>query len=472
MELGLASNIDKIDVLATAVEGITNVGGVSVEVKEGETYTIPKGYHNGAGTVSGVAGGGNYTLQSKTVTPTKKQQSIVSDEGYYGLSDVVVGAIPDNYQDVTAVTATAGDVLATKKIVDAEGTIVVGTMTNNGDVAVTLDTTTTSYTVPAGYHAGAGAVAVVTEEKSATPTKEAQDITPTAGKVLSKVSVAPIPANFIDTTDATATAGQILSGETAYVNTEKVTGTMVNNGAVSETLTAAKTSYTVPVGYHNGEGRVSIALEDKHVTPTEDEQLVRPSDGKLLEQVTVAAIPGNYINTNDATVDAADILVGEIAYGTDGEGNAVKVEGAMPNNGSVNKVLDATEENQSFTIAEGYHDGTGAVSISLETKTVAPSHNAQTITPTAGKVLGTVTVSAIPEELISTEDGTATAEQILAGATAYVQGEKVEGTMANNGDVTKTMDGITVESVTIPAGYTTGGTISLTSDIADALAAI
>lgn len=71
--LGLATSTSKLDALATAVDGIANRGAVSATVQEGDTYTIPAGYHNGSGTVSGVAGGGNYSLQSKTATPTKNQ---------------------------------------------------------------------------------------------------------------------------------------------------------------------------------------------------------------------------------------------------------------------------------------------------------------------------------------------------------------------------------------------------------------
>ena len=104
VDLGLATSTAKLDVLATAVDGITNRGAVSATVQEGDTYTIPAGYHNGSGTVSGVAGGGNYTLQSKSVTPTKSQQSITPDSGYYGLSDVTVAAIPEGLPAVLTLT--------------------------------------------------------------------------------------------------------------------------------------------------------------------------------------------------------------------------------------------------------------------------------------------------------------------------------------------------------------------------------
>lgn len=367
VNFGLVEPTANLDTCAEAIDGIVNQGAVSATVQEGDTYTIPKGYHNGAGTVSGVSGGGSYNLQSKSVTPTKQQQSITPDSGYYGLSDVTVGAIPQNYQDVSSVTAAAGDVLTGKVFVTSAGAV--------------------------------------------------------------------------------------------------TTGTMANNGAASKVLTAADPSYTVPKGYHSGAGTVSINPETKTVTPTTSQQTVSPAPGKVLSSVTVNAIPAQYVDTSDATATAAQILDGATAY-VDGD----LVEGTMPNNGAVNKTLTAQE--QSYTIPAGYHSGTGSVSISPESKTATPTKSQQTISPTAGKVLASVTVEPIPAQYVDTSSATATADQILDGKTAFVGGELVEGTMPNNGATSLELDGMQATSVSVPAGYTSGGSVTLTNSIETALAAI
>ena len=259
--LGLVTATAKLDDCATAVDGITNQGAVSATVQEGDTFTIPAGYHNGSGTVSGVAGGGNYKLQSKTVAPTKAQQAVTPDSGYYGLSDVTVSAIPDAYQDVSSVTATAADTLTGKVFVTSDGTVTTGTMANNGAVTKALDAATTSYTIPKGYHSGAGKVSVTTETKEVTPTKAAQEIVPSTGKLLSKVSVAAIPAVYVDTSDADAVAANILDSKTAYVNGAKVVGAMPNNGSVSASMDGlTTTSVTISAGYTSG-GTVSLTSD-------------------------------------------------------------------------------------------------------------------------------------------------------------------------------------------------------------------
>ncbi len=61
-----------------------------------------------------------------------------------------------------------------------------------------------------------------------------------------------------------------------------------------------------------------------------------------------------------------------------------------------------------------------------------------------------------------TESANVTASDLLSGKTAYGASGSVSGSMANNGATGGTI-GTKTGTVTIPAGYTTGGTVSLTN---------
>lgn len=135
----------------------------------------------------------------------------------------------------------------------------------------------------------------------------------------------------VNSSDATAAVAEILKDKTAYARGSKLTGTMPNNGAVSKELATVSEEYTVPMGYHDGSGKVKIAATEqakiipanikqgvevlgivgtlepssnitahaKSVTPTFSAQTVLPDDGyDYLSQVTVAAIP--YTETDNA----------------------------------------------------------------------------------------------------------------------------------------------------------------------------
>lgn len=133
-----------------------------------------------------------------------------------------------------------------------------------------------------------------------------------------------------DTSDADATAAEILDTKTAYVNGNKLTGAMPNRGSAQGTISTVNGSYSIQNGYHDGSGSVAIdsteqakiiagnikegieilgvtgtytgegvTAQAKTATPSTSQQTILPDSGyDYLSQVTVAAIP--YTETDNA----------------------------------------------------------------------------------------------------------------------------------------------------------------------------
>ena len=195
--------------------------------------------------------------------------------------------------DTSNATATATRVLSgyTCYVNDAK---ITGTMTNRGTVNQSLNPGG-SYTIPAGYHSGSG-----------------------------KVTVTSLSAN----TSGTANASHILSGYTGWVGGSKLTGTMTNRGAVSQTL-SANGSYTIPSGWHNGSGKITQSLTTqgaKSVTPSTSNQTACSANrwttgtiaivgssslvaGNIKNEVTIFGITGTWVGWVDPEMVMENLVV-------------------------------------------------------------------------------------------------------------------------------------------------------------------
>ena len=354
------------------------------ELGPGTTYNIPKGYHTGNGVI--------------VVKPIEKQ---------------------------TIGTATGENILL-EKVAWVNGVKVIGTMPNNEDLNEGLTPGETFY-VPKGFHSGTGTVWVKPLKEFTPGDAIAKNIV--SGKIAwvngkkivgSMDSVEPeeivldagakftIPEGYHDGTGtveaetlenqtiANALADDIIRAKTAWVNGQKITGTLELSGtAVPADVLEGSTFYNIDT---KTKLTGTLALTGS------------ASEDDVLEGTT-------FYNTNAkrklvgslklvGTAKAENVLAGTSFYNTDAK---TIVDGSMPNIGSV---LIQLGSGSNYNIPKGYHDGTGVVK--------APT-------------------------LDSVTEGTATASDIYPGKTAWVNGEKITGNM--------TMDG-TVTPDKVVAGYT------------------
>lgn len=392
----------------TKIDGsMPNIGSVIVQLDSGSNYTIPKGYHDGTGIVKAP------TLATST-DGTAEAADIYSGKTAWVNGEKITGIMSLN-GTVTPDKVVAGYTYYStnpkQQLVGTMGTVAAQIVKLNAGE---------EYTIPSGVHSGDGQV---------------------------------VTATLAEQTVADATASNILASKTAWVNGTKITGTMVNRGAVSATLECGET-YNIPEGYHSGAGSVSVGS---------------------LEAATAG----------DAT---AEYIVADKVAWVNGE----KVIGTMPSNEAVSKTLSAGE---SYTIPEGYYNGEGTITVeSLESQTVgdalpeeivatktawvngvkvtgtASTHEAESKTLNCGDsytinpgfYTGTGTISAA--SLASQTVGDAGSDSIFAGKIAWVNGEKVVGTIESQEPVSKSLNA--GESFTLPSGFYDGSSVISANSLA------
>lgn len=185
----------------------------AINITPGTTaQAIPQGYTSG-GTVAG---------DSNLITGNIKAGATVF--GVAGKSSVV---------DTADGTTTADKILNTYTGY-VNGAKVTGTMANNG--AVTITPGATAKPIPIGYHNGSGTVAT--------------DVNLVTGNIKAGATIFGVTgkSSVVETSSANATAGQMLSGVTGYVNGNLITGTIPSKAGA--TINPSTTTQTISAGQY------------------------------------------------------------------------------------------------------------------------------------------------------------------------------------------------------------------------------
>lgn len=229
-------------------------------------------------------------------------------------------------------------------------------------------------------------------------TKIIGTLAPAPGDIKTEVTIAGVEGTF--TADGDIVAGEVLSGKIGYAKGSKVIGTMTNNGTISESFTPSTSSqsYTIPAGYHDGNGTI-----------------------------TVAAAPTSLIN---GTATTADVLKGKTFFS---DSYIAKTGTIETKTDSDLKVSGAT-----VTVSAGYYASQATKSVTTATKAKPTA----TIDPTTGKITpkytqteGYVTGGTVTGDVVSLNTQSATT--ITPGTsskTAVAAGKYTTGAVTVAGD--------------------------------------
>lgn len=461
--------------------------------------------------------------QTITVAPSTTEKVINPEEGYNGITQVTVEAVTNNIDTNIKQENIKKDV----SILGITGTLEEGVDTSDANAtAANIEINKTAYVngqkitgnIPLNNTTLVVDNAEISldgennklEMNSTNSTKQIidnnvnmkfnanySDVATTIGLTSDKIkrgetilNVAGNVQEGIDTSDANAVETDILSGKTAYVDGNKITGTITSKEA--QTYIPSSSEQIIDAGqYLSGTQTISaVPTEEKTITPSALSQEIMPTENKFLSKVivsgdadltaenvksgvTIFGVEGSY--TSDANAIASDILTGKTAYV-----NGQLIEGTISNMSDktyyiYNSDQVSTKQHEfagetdwiTFNPNELARQNSGFIAdrALVDEKTFNQSINvgynaiAGKIGLTASKIVQGNTILGIEGTAttgIDTSDATATADDIVVNKTAYANGQKITGTIptattiTEDGSVQLESDGRFRASATVP----------------------
>lgn len=299
----------------------------------------------------------------------------------------------DKYSGYTNTTLLSGHTMY-----DIAHQIVAGTMANNGDVVITP--TTQEQTKEQGYYNSLKVSAVTS----------AIDLNIVPENIKSGVSVLGVEGTLnggIDTSDADATSDDIVSPKTAYVNGERIEGTM------------KLINVQDPNAYY-GIGDESTVFMDNNSITFYDRISVR----HCYEQNSFVGVGMSFDEFNGQVgITPEKIVEGNTLFGVNGTATELKGQ---------TKSITPTTKLQTIIPDENYN-GITSVEVSAVTSAIDENIKAENI-KSGVEILGVIGTLELGTG-VDTSDADATADDIVSPKTAYVNGEKITGTI--NADSTE-----------------------------------